>query len=322
MFAASNDGISITFIEDLFQLSEYTMMDAATYSDDFLVQRYSIGYVPNASFLVDADFGAASKNVLVFADPFDEAPLMDAQLVASLRTGWSFDPLIYSSIEASGIKEVHAKTAIFLGEKATKEALFREAPRYDIVHFATHAFVDTTHDTFSGLVLSTSDDKEDDGILMGYEIADMDLQADLVTLSACETGRGKVMPGEGVLGLPRLFIGAGANTVLMTHWKVDDKFAADLMVDFYDHYLRQGLPKARALAEAKRGILNSSRKPGEVNYHHPFYWASFAMYGEPGFAKQSPLTIRLIVIILLLTYVRFGWNMYYLTSIREKKLLG
>ncbi|MCH9008725.1 hypothetical protein IIA29_12115 [candidate division KSB1 bacterium] len=61
MFAASNDGISITFIEDLFQLSEYTMMDAATYSDDFLVQRYSIGYVPNAPFLVDADFGAASK---------------------------------------------------------------------------------------------------------------------------------------------------------------------------------------------------------------------------------------------------------------------
>jgi len=184
--------------------------------------------------------------------------------------------------------------------------LFGEAPRYDIVHFATHAFVDTTHDAFSGLVLSTSDDKEDDGILMGYEIADMGLQVDLVTLSACETGRGKVMPGEGVLGLPRLFLGAGANTVLMTHWKVDDKFAADLMVDFYDHYLKQGLPKARALAEAKRGILNSSRKPGEVNYHHPFYWASFAMYGEPGFAKQSPLTIRLIVIILLLMFALVG----------------
>ena len=105
---------------------------------------------------------------------------------------------------------------------------------------------------------------------------------------------------KGVLGLPRLFLSAGANTVLMTHWKVDDKFAADLMVDFYDHYLKQGLPKVFALAEAKRRVLNSPSKPGETNYHHPFYWASFAMYGEPGFRKTGHVTELVIAALSIL----------------------
>lgn len=267
--------------------SEYTTMDPDTYSDDFLIQRYSIGYVPNASFLVEADFGPASRNVLVFADPFDEAPMTDGKLVASLSRDLNFDPLIFASIEAEGIKRIHSNTSIFRREEATKEKLFQETPKCDIIHFATHAFVDTTHDAFSGLVLSTSDNKEDDGILMGYEIADMKLNADLVALSACETGRGKVVPGEGVLGLPRLFLGAGAASVLMTHWKVDDKFAADLMIKFYDYYLKQGFPKAKALTEAKRNVLNTPQKSADVNYHHPLFWAAFAIYGEPSFQKPG-----------------------------------
>ncbi len=301
--------------------NKYTTADSATYSDDFLVQRYSIGYIPNASFMVETDFSPASQNVLVFADPFDEAPLMESQKLASLRTGWNFDPLIFSSKEADGIKDIHSKTSIFRREEATKERLFLETPNYDIIHFATHAFVDTTHDAFSGLVLSTSDDMEDDGILMGYEIADMKLNADLVALSACETGRGKVVPGEGVLGLPRLFLGAGAKTVLMTHWKVDDKFAADLMIKFYDYYLKQGLPKAIALTEAKRRVLNTPQKTTEVNYHHPLYWASFVMYGEPGFQKPGMstgffLTAVVALIIVLLTgfsYRRWS-HKFYTTS--------
>jgi len=291
--------------------SEYTTRDPAIYSDDFLIQRYAIAYVPNASFLIEADFGPASQNVIVFADPFDEAPLTDGQLVASLRTGLNFDPLIFSSKEAEGIKGIHSSTSIFRREEATMERLFQETPNYDIIHFATHAFVDTTHDAFSGLVLSTSDDKEDDGILMGYEIADMKLNADLVALSACETGRGKVVPGEGVLGLPRLFLGAGATSVLMTHWKVDDKFAADLMIKFYDYYLKQGLPKAKALTEAKRNVLNTLQKSAEINYHHPLFWASFVMYGEPGFQKPSlsvEFVFTAVVGLLILLLAGFSYR--------------
>jgi CHAT domain-containing protein/predicted negative regulator of RcsB-dependent stress response len=267
--------------------SEFATTDSATYSDDFLIQRYSIGYIPNASFLFETEGGITPENVLVFADPIDEAPLTDGRLMASLRAGLNFDPLIYSSLEAKGIQTLHSNTTVCRREEATKESLFQEMPHYNVIHFATHAFVDTTHDAFSGLVLSTSDDKNDDGILMGYEIADLKLNADLVALSACETGRGKMVAGEGVLGLPRLFLGAGANTVLMTHWKVDDKFAADLMVKFYDYYLKQGRSKAEALTEAKRSVLSTAQKSGEVNYHHPLFWASFAMYGEPGFGKPA-----------------------------------
>ena len=77
---------------------------------------------------------------------------------------------------------------------------------------------------------------------MGYEIADLDINCDLVNLSGCETGRGKIVAGEGVLGLPRLFLGVGANSVLMTHWKVDDKFSSELMPSFYDRNIDRFFP--------------------------------------------------------------------------------
>lgn len=151
---------------------------------------------------------------------------------------------------------------------------------------------------------------------MGYEVADLKLNADLTVLSACETGRGKVMPGEGVLGLPRLFLGAGANTVLMTHWKIYDKFAPGLMSKFYNYYLNQGLPKARTLTEAKRRILNSPQESANANYRHPLYWAAFVMYGEPGYKlieEENRFIFLAIMFVVLTTLVVF-----YLIYIKDK----
>ncbi len=288
---------------------QYGVTDAPSYADDFLIHRYSIAYIPSVSFLGESRLRPASPEVLVFADPFDQAVQKGQQLLTSLRTGLSFNPLVFSSKEAEGIKEVHPNTTIYSREAATKARWFREAPEYDILHFATHAFVDTVHDAFSGLVLSTSNDQEDDGLLMGYEIAKVKLNADLVALSACETGRGQVVAGEGVLGLPRLFLGAGANSVLMTHWKVDDRFAADLMVSFYDYYLNQGLPKAQALTAAKRSFLASTQKSDAVHYQHPLFWASFVMYGEPGFGKQNVFakfaTMAVVGLLMLLSGIAY-----------------
>ena len=201
------------------------------------------------------------------------------------------------------IKEIYSDTRIYKREKATSLSFLEEASKYQYLHLATHAFVNTKFDAFSGLVLAASADSTDDGILMGYEIADLNLSSDLVTLSACETGRGKIIDGEGVLGLPRLFLGAGAKSVLMTHWKVDDKFASEMMPAFYNYYLNEGLSKGDALANAKRDILGRSKKVNDVYYQHPFYWASFTLYGDPGQNRKSTFWSKVSVMAAVLFLV-------------------
>jgi CHAT domain-containing protein len=139
--------------------------------------------------------------------------------------------------------------------------------------------------------LAAGNDSTDDGMLMGYEIADLNLHCELMTLSACETGRGEVVQGEGVLGLPRLFLGAGAKSVLMTLWKVDDKFTSELMPAFYDNLLKRKLSKADALSAAKRTMLDRPDLEGQGYYQHPFYWASFALFGDAGGIKSSTRSV-------------------------------
>jgi len=202
---------------------------------------------------------------------------------------------------------------VYTQSTAKKSVFIREAPRQDILHVATHAFVDTTFDVFSGLVLAAGADSTDDGMLMGYEIADLRLNCDLVTLSACETGRGRLVAGEGVLGLPRQFLGAGAKSVLMTLWKVDDKFASELMPEFYKYFLKEKLSKAEALARAKRAIIGKYQSDRRNSYEHPFYWASFVLYGDPGMGGEvasihefsSTLTLIFLCLLMFAVYQRY-----------------
>ena len=285
--------------------TEYIPKDEPDYADYFLINRYSIVYTPSTSLLQTSPIaGSPNQDVLLFANPFaasQKPDKVDQQF--TLRTGMRFDPLLYSEIEANRIKEIYSDTRIYKREKATSLSFLEEASKYQYLHLATHAFVNTTFDAFSGLVLAASADSTDDGILMGYEIADLNLSSDLVTLSACETGRGKIIDGEGVLGLPRLFLGAGAKSVLMTHWKVDDKFASEMMPAFYNYYLNKGLSKGDALANAKRDILGRSKKVNDVYYQHPFYWASFTLYGDPGQERKSTFWYKASVMAAILILV-------------------
>lgn len=299
--------------------SDYTPSDFPSYADHFLLHRYTLVYTPSTTLLQEEPKAKAKlRNYLVFANPFGGAPALGQNSNSpGLRTGWRFDPLPFSEVEADRIKSSEPQTRVYTRANATKATFIKEAPQYQIVHIATHAFVDTTFDAFSGLVLATSDDSTDDGMLMGYEIADLDLRCDLVTLSACETGRGKLVAGEGVLGLPRLFLGAGAQSVLMTLWKVDDKFASDLMPRFYHKLLNEKLSKADALAAAKRLILGQRNSEDNIYYQHPFYWASFVLYGDPGMRQVSSPT-RMVLAILFTAILILG--LIGVFSIRHRRL--
>ncbi|HEY2933255.1 MAG TPA: tetratricopeptide repeat protein [Acidobacteriota bacterium] len=116
--------------------------------------------------------------------------------------------------------------------------------------------------------------QSEDGLLQAYEIFDLKLNADLVVLSACETGLGKEVKGEGLLGLTRAFLYAGAQSVMVSLWKVSDRSTAELMASFYRHLQEKGMTKAEALRKAQLNLINQGR------YAAPFYWAPFVLVGE------------------------------------------
>jgi CHAT domain-containing protein len=145
-----------------------------------------------------------------------------------------------------------------------------------IVHFATHAILDGTHPELSGIALSMYDrtGKAQDGFLRAHDIFNLKLSADLVVLSACHTALGKEFKGEGLVGISRGFMYAGATRVVGSLWSTDDKATAELMVRFYRKMLKEGLRPAAALRAAQVEMWRDKR------WHPPYYWAGFTLQGE------------------------------------------
>src|SRR4029077_18210000 len=148
--------------------------------------------------------------------------------------------------------------------------------QYRILHFATHAFIDKVRPELSGIVLSLVDEKghPQDGFLQLHEIYNLKLPAELVVLSACETGLGKEIKGEGLVGLTQGFMYAGARRVVVSLWSVNDKATAELMARFYRGMLRENKTPAAALRTAQ---LEMSR---QSQWQSPYYWAAFVLQGE------------------------------------------
>jgi CHAT domain-containing protein/Tfp pilus assembly protein PilF len=162
-------------------------------------------------------------------------------------------------------------------EASRETALRPELGEYRIVHFATHGMLNNIHPELSGLVLSLVDEagRPQDGFLRLQDIYNLKLSAELVVLSACRTGLGKEIKGEGLIGLTRGFMYAGAPRIVASLWKVDDRATSELMKRFY-----QGLlgPEALRPAEALRQAQLSIWK--EKQWQEPYYWAAFVLQGE------------------------------------------
>jgi CHAT domain-containing protein len=148
--------------------------------------------------------------------------------------------------------------------------------QYKIIHFATHGFANTTHPELSGIVMSLVDEqgKPLNGFLRLTDIFNLKLAADLVVLSACQTGLGQNVQGEGIVGLTRGFMYAGAQRVLVSLWNVDDEGTATFMASFYRGMWQKGLTPAAALREAQLEMLQQSK------WQSPYYWAAFTLQGE------------------------------------------
>ncbi|MBV9211379.1 MAG: CHAT domain-containing protein, partial [Acidobacteria bacterium] len=151
-----------------------------------------------------------------------------------------------------------------------------ELAQYRIIHFATHGFLNSVHPELSGIVLSMFDERgtPQDGFLRSHEIFNLHLSSDLVVLSACQTGLGKEVRGEGLVGLTRGFMYAGAPRVVVSLWNVSDEATAELMSYFYEGMLKDKLTPAAALRKAQLQMWRQKR------WQSPYYWAAFTLQGE------------------------------------------
>jgi CHAT domain-containing protein len=157
-----------------------------------------------------------------------------------------------------------------------KVATGAELSKYRYVHFATHGYLDSDRPDLSAIVLSLVDQKgqSQDGFLRAHEIYNLNLPAELVVLSACQTGLGKEIKGEGLVGLTRGFMYAGARRVVVSLWNVNDRATADLMQRFYRGMLREGQTPSAALRKAQAEMWQQKQ------WQSPYYWAPFVLQGE------------------------------------------
>jgi CHAT domain-containing protein/tetratricopeptide (TPR) repeat protein len=216
-------------------------------------------------------------------DPISESAKLLARSAADTGVerdgGGTLPRLLFSRKEAESILAVAPKgtSREFLDFSATRAvATSPELSRYRIVHFATHGLLDSEHPKLSGLVFSMVDQhgNPQNGFLQLDDIYNLNLPADLVVLSACETALGKNISGEGLIGLTRGFMYAGATRVVASLWKVSDAATASLMAEFYRAMEKDGMAPAAALRSAQIKMWRQKR------WNSPYYWAAFQLQGE------------------------------------------
>jgi CHAT domain-containing protein len=249
----------------------------------YFVRDYDIYYVPSASVLASVIKNNHEKNdqpkqLLALADPWLKDSGGGAKEIAKVRGWGTLGPLPNARTEVQNIASLYPKdqVTVFEGKQASEKNFKQiDLQEYKRIHFASHGLIDEEKPEFSALVLS-SDEKGsgEDGYLTMREVFDLKLNADLVVLSACKTGLGKEVRGEGVTGISRAFLCAGTPSVLVSLWDVYDRSTADFMVSFYKNMEAEHMNKAAALRQARLQMIGSKK------FSHPYYWAPFVLIGN------------------------------------------
>lgn len=249
----------------------------------YLLEDYAISYAPSLNVLKEMSARKkaerASTSLLAFGNP-----TLPNEIAANIKTtyrGENLGPLPDAEGEVNALKGIWgiSSSRVLIGPSASKNVFRSEASKYNIIHLATHGILDDASPMYSRLVMARAgNDPNDDGLLEAREIMQLDLHADLVVLSACQTARGRLGAGEGVVGMSWAFFVAGVPTMVASQWKVDSASTARLMIDFHKRMRGEGATpgrnKATALQQAAMSLMKDPR------YRHPYFWAGFVMIGE------------------------------------------
>jgi len=244
-----------------------------TTSGNYVLQEHSVFYAPSLSVLKEMALRrpqqSSNESLIAFGNPVIER---DKHLTGNLHPLPEAEAEVVAVAAAARIR----KKRVLVGNDAEEKIFKALAPQYATIHLATHGLLDNKDPLNSYLLLTKTDgDWQNDGLLQAREIIEMHLDADLAVLSACETGSGRISPGEGVIGMSWAFIVAGARSVVVSQWRVNSGSTSQLMKNFYQALSRESDPnslnKSQALREASLRLLKDRR------YRHPFYWAGFVL---------------------------------------------
>lgn len=265
-------------------LPEQTQPDLPFYQMPFLLRDYAISYIPSMTVFHEMDKrrNGDPRNLLAIA-PFTEETI-EEDYVADMAYEGSATPLLLTRYETRSISEIFRErrtwkeylrpqqAEVLTGSNATMSRFTSlDHSGYNFLHFATHAFINEEDPEYSGMLLHPDD--SDNGVAYVSDIYNMEFNADLVVLGACQTGLGSTVRGEGVIGFTRAFIYAGASNLAVSMWRVSDQPTAHLMIEFYNQ-IRQGKSYSEALRQAKLYMIE---KP---QYANPVNWAAFVLNGR------------------------------------------
>jgi len=277
---------------------------------NYLVKRFPISYRYTSSTLLnDAGnrpvHESSSSGFIGFAPVFDSDSSNNSMIIQgkpivdvlkndemALRSvsidGFTFNELSFSKNEVQEIISLFQNNGLsasaYLYSMANEEIFRKESGKYKYIHIATHGMINENHPDLSGLIFSQSEKDSEtyrteqadkaisgtDGVLYASEIYGLDLNADLVVLSACETGTGKMVKGEGIISITRGFLCSGIPNIIFSLWKVGDKSTQELMVLFYSNLL-QGKSYSEALQKAKLEMIRNK------NHAYPLFWGGFTL---------------------------------------------
>ncbi|HEV7859004.1 MAG TPA: CHAT domain-containing tetratricopeptide repeat protein [Pyrinomonadaceae bacterium] len=266
-----------------------------TSSEHYVLEDYAVSYAPSLTVLREIErrlarsgYVAIAPTLLAFGNPSTDQGQVQRARAPLMSEG--FAPIPEAERQVRELAKLYGplRSKVYTGTEAREERVKAEAGKYSILHLATHGVLNDASPLYSYVMLAQGPQRGgEDGILETWELMNMNLNAEMVVLSACETARGRISPGEGMIGLSWALFVAGSPTAVVSQWKVESASTTDLMLEFHRQLksnapdlsmkARTALPsitKAEALRRAALKLLRSER------YAHPFYWAAFRLVGD------------------------------------------
>jgi CHAT domain-containing protein/tetratricopeptide (TPR) repeat protein len=288
---------------------EWDNGDSPHYYEDkkFLIEKYPVMYTPSASIYAEQcekslsgrDINLLVGNPEISNDDFSvsyRGGLLSKDDYSSHNI--ELFPLEFSAEEIENVDDIIANNVVLLSGNATEENFKKNASASNLIHLSTHSFLYKNQPL---IIFSNQENGLDDGFLEMSEIVQMDLNSDLVVLSSCRSGLGKIDEAEGILGMQKAFFEAGANSIVVSLWDVNDKYTSYFMEDFY-HYLSEGYDKPEALRKTK---LDFAQKYSA----NPYYWSAFVFSGNPSkmnLKTTSPINpLYILIALFALSYLVF-----------------
>jgi CHAT domain-containing protein len=272
----------------------------------YLMNDFDISYTYSATFMAESikrDYSLGNM-VIALAPSYDKPIDIQSVLMYRQAVMGKLNDLPYARQEAEYVSDITGGK-LFLNDEARESVYKAESGKYDIIHLAMHTILNDKDPMHSTLIFSRENDTIEDGYLKTYEVYGIPLKAKMVVLSSCNTGRGLLYSGEGILSLARGFIYSGSQSVVMSMWEIEDRSGTEIVKMFYNN-LKKGNSKSIALRKARIAYL----KNADQLRSHPYFWSALVVYGNNTplyYSKHliiAAVTVVIIVVVSLLLYFR------------------